>query len=204
MAAIIAAASRPLDGAARVYEMDSREPESVDGIRYSCVITSPPYPNRISYVRELRPYMYWTGFLGGSRTAGELDWQAIGGTWGVATSRLKDWRPHISDLPAEIYATSKAIEGADGKNAALMSTYVLKYFHDMHEHFTNLRDILAPGARLVYIVGNSSFYGVQVDTAHLLARSLESLGYKGIESRIIRKRNSKKELFEYRLSATWE
>src|SRR5438045_1246519 len=26
---------------------------------YDCVITSPPYPNRMSYIRELRPYMYW-------------------------------------------------------------------------------------------------------------------------------------------------
>jgi adenine-specific DNA methylase len=27
------------------------------------VITSPPYPNRMSYIRELRPYMYWLGYL---------------------------------------------------------------------------------------------------------------------------------------------
>lgn len=30
---------------------------------YTCVITSPPYPNRMSYIRELRPYMYWLNYL---------------------------------------------------------------------------------------------------------------------------------------------
>ena len=38
---------------------------------YSTVITSPPYPNRMSYIRELRPYMYWLGFLESGRQAGE-------------------------------------------------------------------------------------------------------------------------------------
>ena len=30
---------------------------------YDMVITSPPYPNRVSYIRELRPYMYWLDYL---------------------------------------------------------------------------------------------------------------------------------------------
>ena len=42
----------------------------------------------MSYIRELRPYMYWLGILENARDTGELDWSAIGGTWGVATSRL--------------------------------------------------------------------------------------------------------------------
>ena len=45
---------------------------------YTCVVTSPPYPNRMSYIRELRPYMYWLGYLNDGREAGELDWKAIG------------------------------------------------------------------------------------------------------------------------------
>lgn len=45
----------------------------------------------MSYIRELRPYMYWLGFLNKAKEAGELDWKAIGGTWGIATSRLSCW-----------------------------------------------------------------------------------------------------------------
>lgn len=84
----------------------------------------------------------------------------------------------------------------------LMSNYVWKYFHDMHLHFQNLRNNLQPGATLAYVVGNSSFYGVQVDTEKLLQESLQSLGFTNVGSQVIRKRNSKKELFEYCIYAT--
>jgi hypothetical protein len=47
----------------------------------------------MSYIRELRPYMYWLGYLQNAREAGELDWKAIGGTWGCATSRVGKWNP---------------------------------------------------------------------------------------------------------------
>lgn len=40
---------------------------------YDTVITSPPYPNRISYIRELRPYMYWLDYLETSDQASDLD-----------------------------------------------------------------------------------------------------------------------------------
>lgn len=57
---------------------------------------------------------------------------------------------------------------------------------------------------LSYIVGNSSFYGVQVHTEILLEDSLRSLGFTNIGHKIVRKRNSKKELFEYCVYATWQ
>ena len=74
-----------------VVLQDARTLKTNDLGRFDLVVTSPPYANRMSYIRELRPYMYWLGFLHDAREAGELDWQAIGGTWGVATSRLNDW-----------------------------------------------------------------------------------------------------------------
>ena len=89
-----------LDGAADnpriepiVVTGDARQSSRFLKGKYDILITSPPYPNRISYIRELRPYMYWLGFLSNGRAAGELDWQAIGGTWGIATSRLAEWQP---------------------------------------------------------------------------------------------------------------
>lgn len=59
-------------GKAVVALGDSRHP--VSAVKEACdlVITSPPYANRMSYIRELRPYMYWLGFLQDGRNAGEL------------------------------------------------------------------------------------------------------------------------------------
>jgi hypothetical protein len=201
--AIIQSADEKVSGLASVHLADSRNPDLINEVTYSHVITSPPYPNRISYIRELRPYMYWTKFLDTAREAGELDWKAIGGTWGIATSRLSHWKSNKLELPESLHHVVSQILNTKEKNALLMANYVWKYFHDMHLHFQNLRKSLRKGAKLSYIVGNSSFYGVQVHTEKLLEESLKSLGYTNIGNICVRKRNSKKELYEYCIYATW-
>ncbi len=192
------------EGVGHVIFGDSRKlPEAVDG-PFDLVITSPPYANRMSYIRELRPYMYWLGFLDNSRDAGELDWTAIGGTWGVATSRLMD-----RERPAEPFKhplLDEALGGIahyDNKSGKILTNYVARYFDDMWEHFNSLVPVLSEGSEVHYIVGNSMFYGVLLSVEKLYAAMLESLGFEGIECRAIRKRNSKKELFEFDVSARW-
>lgn len=184
---------------------DSRNPaEVVEGL-FDLVVTSPPYANRMSYVRELRPYMYWLGFLINGRDAGELDWTAIGGTWGIATSRLTDWK-RPTDCFRSTYL-SKALDQiahANNKNGAVLANYVAKYFDDMWAHFRQLTPVLDRGAELHYIVGNSTFYGTLVSTELLYAEMLAELGFNGIECRAIRKRNSKKELVEFDVAARWQ
>lgn len=200
---IIDSASEKLKGHAQVYLADSKSISAPNSRKYSLVVTSPPYPNRISYIRELRPYMYWTEFLVESRQAGELDWKAIGGTWGVATSRLQRWEPPTNGLPSRLIHACDRIRDSGRKNDELMSLYVQKYFHDMKLHLESLGPHLTYGARLGYIVGNSTFYGVRVDTEQVLAEMLVDLGFDEINSQIVRKRNSKKELFEYLVTARY-
>ncbi|MFZ1025134.1 MAG: DNA methyltransferase [Limnoraphis robusta] len=202
---ILKSTSKPIKGSAKVIRADSRCVINLNGVKVDRVITSPPYPNRISYIRELRPYMYWTKFLNEAKEAGEIDWMAIGGTWGIATSRLKSWQiDEVNLLPESVYNAVENIRKSEGKNAHILSIYVLKYFYDMHLHLSSLRYLLKDGAKIDYIVGNSTFFGNRVDTASLLAESMKMLGYKKISFEIIRKRNCKKELYEYCVSATWE
>jgi len=200
---ILRSSEKSIVGNAKVLRVDSRNIISSDNIKINKVITSPPYPNRISYIRELRPYMYWTKFIDKAKEAGELDWLAIGGTWGIATSRLNSWTMEEENLPVKIFSTVKSIKMSDGKNSNLLAIYVLKYFHDMHLHLSSLRSILEEGAELHYIVGNSTFFGNMVDTAGLLADSMSVLGYSNIHSEIVRKRNCNKALYEYCISASW-
>lgn len=169
---------------------------------HNLVITSPPYCNRMSYLRELRPFMYWTEFLDQPSEAGQLDWKCVGGTWGVATSKLNDWEPiitlperlEIEKLKSEIISVG---EKNEKKNPHLMAKYVHKYFHDMYLHLQSLKKLLTPNATLHYIVGNSLFYGVHVPTHLLLAEMMRELGYGTPIINTIRKRNSKKGLYEY-------
>lgn len=196
---ILNSAAHPLKGRVTILNSDSRNINSQE--KFDMVITSPPYPNRMSYIRELRPYMYWLKFLNSGEEAGELDWKAIGGTWGSATSRLSTWNEDVSHLPSTLLNVCKKIETSDEKNGLTMSKYVLKFFFDLNLHLSSLRSHLNSGARINYILGNSSFYGNMVDTDNITKEILLNLGYHNVQSTIIRKRNCKKELYEYMIHA---
>ena len=202
---VLSGASENPGGSASIVLADSRGLRKALSELFDLVITSPPYANRMSYIRELRPYMYWLGFLENGRDAGELDWTAIGGTWGIATSRLADWQrsdKHFNS--AHLTDALQAIAHANNKNGALLAKYVAKYFDDMWAHFCELPELLASGAELHYIVGNSTFYGTLVSTERLYAEMLSELGFSKVECRPIRKRNSKKELIEFDVVAQWK
>jgi hypothetical protein len=189
----------------RVFLGDSRRLAAVlplEGGGYTTVITSPPYPNRMSYIRELRPYMYWLGYLSDGRAAGELDWQAIGGTWGCATSLLGTWTPdghgaipfpHFGHIVSDI-----------GSRHALLGRYVHKYFVDIQAHILGLCRVLAPGARCHYIVGNSKFYDTMLPVERVYAALFQDAGFVEVDVETIRKRTSKKELFEFIVHARWD
>jgi SAM-dependent methyltransferase len=145
--------------------------------------------------------MYWLGFLDEAREAGELDWQAIGGTWGIATSRLTKWKP-ATDVPLGdvLSETVSEIEEFREKNGPLLARYVHKYFHDMWLHFRSAHRVLKPGGKAIYVVGNSIFFGVHVPTEKWYADLMRQSGFEGIKIEKIRKRNSKKGLFEYKVT----
>lgn len=171
---------------------------------FDCVITSPPYPNRMSYIRELRPYMYWLGYLDDAKQAGELDWEAIGGTWGCATSNLTKWgRPRDLQIPYDGFEEILTkIASADAKSGPLLSKYVEKYFCDMVGHVTQLFDVVKVGGSVHYVVGNSKFYNVMLPVQEIFASLFNHAGFVNTSVETIRKRTSKKELFEYVVHAT--
>ncbi len=201
---IISTAQNELHGDVEILKVDSRDLSYARTNPYDTVITSPPYPNRISYIRELRPYMYWIKFLHNGSDAGLLDWEAIGGTWGTATTKLKNWNPVNTNLPERLYAVCNNIQLSGDKYSDIMSLYVHKYFDDMHSHLQKITTILKPKAKLNYIVGNSSFYGHFVDTESIIADSMKSIGYNNITIKTIRKRNTNKGLFEFNVKAQWQ
>lgn len=200
VATISAAARSPVAKEPRALLCDARNLNAkLDANGYSCVITSPPYPNRMSYIRELRPYMYWLGYLRDGREAGELDWQAIGGTWGIATSNVAKWIPgNGCKVP---YDGFDAIITDIGRKSHVLSRYVQKYFHDMMIHSTELFTVTKPGGSIYYIVGNSKFYDVLLPVDAIFVALFEAAGFVDTDVRVIRKRSSKKELFEYVVSA---
>lgn len=192
---ITEAARTSIEVTPRCVHCDARNPTST--LRrnlFECVITSPPYPNRMSYIRELRPYMYWLGYLKDSREAGQLDWEAIGGTWGCATSNLMKWQPPDTPVPfPDFVSILKSIS----QRSSLLSRYVHKYFCDMVVHVTELFQVVKTGGTIHYIVGNSKFYDTILPVEQIFASMFQEVGFVDVKCTVIRKRTSKRELFEY-------
>jgi hypothetical protein len=184
---------RVLLGDARQVAESTKKPAE-----FGTVITSPPYVNRMSYVRELRPYMYWLGHLEQASDAGELDWQAIGGTWGSATSRVAAWQSQGAIPLQELATLTRRI----AIRSDVLARYVSKYFFDMLLHVRSLSSVVARGGQAHYVVGNSKFFDVLVPVEQLFAEIFERCGFRDATVTTLRKRTSKPELYEYLVSAT--
>lgn len=200
VADIAKAARSPIVRQPRVFLCDARNiSTSLESNRYTHVITSPPYPNRVSYIRELRPYMYWLGYLDNKRAAGELDWQAIGGTWGIATSNVAKWKPPTAvGIPFDGFTE---MVSDIGKQSDVLARYVHKYFYDLLHHCQELFRVVRSSGTITYIVGNSKFYDVVVPVEAIYADIFRYVGFEQVGIRTIRKRSSKRELLEFAVSA---
>lgn len=176
---------------ATLWETDATNPvHGLSGGEVSCVLTSPPYPNRYSYVWNTRPHLYLLDFFSTPSEAAELDLATIGGTWGSATSVLaKGELEPAEDAVAKAVAPLVAeIREADN----LMANYVLKYFNMLSAHIRAIEPLLSGDARLAYVVGCSRIKGSFVETDVLLAEIIAGLGlgFEITDIHRLRKRHS--------------
>jgi hypothetical protein len=160
---------------------------------FDAVITSPPYPNRYSYARETRPQMFYMGLVKNGREVGQLEVDAIGGTWGKATSVLNEHYDYRSN------AVERALRGVPeqiGQHSYLMQNYVIKYFNDVEQHIESLKSFVHSEARLAYVIGNSKFYKIALPSDEILADIFEAHGFSVVSIERMRRRTSKSGLYE--------
>jgi hypothetical protein len=159
----------------------------------TAVITSPPYPNRFSYARETRPHLFFFDFVADARAVGQLEADAIGGTWGRATSVLaagvEPANPFVADLLAPY------TRGIDAQGR-LMAHYVVKYFNDLYAHAGEVARVCRRRCRLAYVIGNSRFYGHPLPSDELLAAVFAHAGFALERIDRMRRRQSKSGLYE--------
>lgn len=159
----------------------------------SAVITSPPYPNRFSYARETRPHLFFFDFVTDPRSVGMLETEAIGGTWGKATSVLADGVEPKNAFLAKLLAPYRAAVPVGG---SLMASYVVKYFNDIYDHAEQVAAVCSSNARLAYVIGNSKFYENPLPSDELLAEVFKHFGFRLDAIERMRRRQSKSGLYE--------
>ena len=164
-----------------------------DELRFSAVITSPPYPNRFSYARETRPHLFFFDFIDSATAVGTLETEAIGGTWGKATSVLAHG---VSPANALIETLLDPYLSGIPVRGDLMAHYVVKYFNDIFEHAGQVAAVCTERARLAYVIGNSKFYGQPLPSDEILAAIFGHFGFELERIDRMRKRQSKSGLYE--------
>jgi hypothetical protein len=165
-------------------------------IKIDRVITSPPYPNRYSYVWNTRPHLYFLNIYKTGKQAADLDKKTIGGTWGTATSVLS--KGQINALYPIIEETVTPVAEEIRKYDNLMANYVMKYFNMLASHIIAQDRFLSKSARCAYVIGCSRIKEVYVESDKILGDIFEGLGlgYKVHKIERFRRRNSGKDLHE--------
>ncbi len=160
--------------------------------KFDFVVTSPPYPNRFSYTRETRPHMFMLDLVADASEVGNLEMNAIGGTWGKATWILKKPVPNLS--PEVSKACRKYISKI---NDEMMQNYVLLFFQNMFLHAQSLGPKMERNGKLAYVIGNSKIKEVLIPADEILAEIFNSTGhFAATQIHRMRKRHSQTGLYE--------
>jgi hypothetical protein len=178
-----------------IYRGNSKELSAVLPKRQkvSAVITSPPYPNRFSYARETRPHLFFFDFIENATAVGQLETDAIGGTWGKATSVLAAGVEPKNELVEHLLDPYLHRIHSDGN---LMANYVVKYFNDIYDHAEQVAEVSRKRTRLAYVIGNSKFYDHPLPSDEILASIFGHFGFALDRIDRMRKRQSKTGLYE--------
>jgi tRNA G10 N-methylase Trm11 len=179
---------------AYIYKADARQLERLlKPGSISAVITSPPYPNEKDYTRTTRLESVVLGFIKNKEDLKELKRQLLRSNTRTVYKSDDDDRWVASHQ--EIQRIAEAIEARRiqlGKTSGFERLYhrVTKlYFGGMARHFTQLCEVLRPGAYLAYVVGDqASYLRVMIHTGQLLADVAKSLGFEVVGIDLFRTR----------------
>jgi hypothetical protein len=141
------------------------------------VITSPPYLNNYHYIRNTRPHLFWLNFVSQPSDLKRFEEANFGKYWQTVRDKAAPTLLfHLADLDQTIEEISsknqeKGVYGGRG-----WANYVIEYFNDCYHMNQNLYYVLKPGARAVFVVGNSIIQGINVRTDQFLGRIGEICG----------------------------
>lgn len=186
----------PARAPAQHFHTSALQPAVTFSQPINAIITSPPYPNRYSYVWNTRPHLYFFDFITTAKQAAQLDIETIGGTWGSATSRLM--KGEVMPVCAAVDKVVSPLVAEIRCQDNLMANYTLNYFNGLATHLRALQPLPRANLRVAYVVGNSRLKGVYVATDELLAELFKALdlGYEDIHIERFRRRHSGRDLYE--------
>lgn len=163
---------------------DARDIDSaLEPLAFDAVITSPPYPNEKDYTRTTRLESVLLGFMKNREDLRKQKQKLLRSNTRAVYKADTDERwiqnnERIQELADKIEARRIELGKTSGFER-LYARVVRLYFGGMARHLEELKQILAPGAQLAYVVGDqASFFRIMIRTGELLTSVAEDLGYE--------------------------
>lgn len=174
---------------------DSISNQSVDH-----VFTSPPYLNNFDYSDRTRLEMY---FWGNAKTWGDISEQVrtrliTSATTQIArtdikysiSQELKETSPNIANfIQKAVQELSELRKVKGGKKS--YDLMVVGYFNDMFQVIKDVYRVLKPGAKALFVLGDSAPYGVHIPTDKIIGELGVKIGFSDYKIEILRKRGDK-------------
>lgn len=193
--------STTLTGSMNVTLHDARLSSSVPANSVDLVLTSPPYANNYDYADATRLEMTFLGEVSSwsdlKRIREPLIHACSQHMAGYnADAAIAD--PLLSPIAEQLYPIYEQLSRVrlerGGRKA--YHSMLVAYFHDMASVWANLRRLVRPGGRALFVVGDSAPYGVYapVDMFHgelALAAGFSSYKFSKIRDRNIKWKNRK-------------
>ena len=188
MAADLRVLSVVAHGTATVILGDSRECDRLldEREQFDMVICSPPYPAEHDYTRNTRMELALLEHVVDRATLREIKHTMIRSHTKGLYSEDND-RQYVKDdffVQSLVGQIQAAVKGKTYGFARLYPRVAEEYFGGIVRHLRNLHKRLATNAFCAYIVGDqSSYLGVHVPTAKVLAHLARENGYELVEIR---------------------
>lgn len=167
-----------------IHHGDAREVSNLLGPRsVDIVITSPPYPNEKDYTRTTRLESVILGFLRTKQDLRDLKKVLVrSNTRGVYIDDTDDQivadHEEIQTIATMIEQRRMELNKTSGFER-LYARVTKLYFGGMVRHLRELQQVLKPGARLAYVVGDqASYLRIMIRTGQILKDLAVSLGYE--------------------------
>jgi hypothetical protein len=197
------AQAQPAMGCADIVEADVR---TVRDLRHSLLpadllVTSPPYLNNLDYTMQTRMELFFLGFVDDMEGLKQLRKRMMICDAKAMYRDVEDWRrveevPSIREVARQI--DEKLSDRGWGWDYGRMTR---QYFGGILRALEATHQLLAPGAHLVLVVGESAHAGVLVPVPDLTAELGELAGYKRESVRTLRTRRSSSHKFGLKESA---
>lgn len=167
-----------------IHLADARKPiPIIEKNSIDAIITSPPYPNEKDYTRTTRLESVILGFFKDMSHLRDFKKTLLrSNTRGVYKFDSDDkWVADVEEVQS-LASTIEARRIELGKTSGFEKTYprVTKlYFGGLARHLNELTQILKPGAKLAYVVGDqASYLRVMIKTGQILASIAKRQGYR--------------------------